>query len=112
MVIGGVVCLCLAVLAGSSGLWTLTRPPRMDVTGQVLRAVVPTQFAAAVILTAGGVVALATPAGTGFVVMIVCLVGALGTVAAGSWKTARYAVRRAEVGGCGGTCAGCSQLCR
>ncbi len=111
MVIGAVVCLCLAMLVGSSGLWTLRRPPRTDVTGQVLRAVVPTQLAAAVILAAGGIVALVAPTRIGLVVMIVCLVGAVGTVAAGSWKAARFATRKAEVGGCGGSCAGCTQLC-
>ena len=62
MVIAGVVCLCLAVLIGGSGLWTLRRTPGADVTTQVLRAVAPTQLAAAVMLAAGGAVALAVPA--------------------------------------------------
>jgi hypothetical protein len=43
----------------------------------------------------------------------VCIVGAVGTVAAGSWQTARYALRRdATAAGCGGDCAGCTLACR
>lgn len=111
MLIGGLACLGLAVLVGLSGLRTLRRPA-VDVTGQVLRAVVPTQFAAAVILGAGGAVAIALPATTGLVVLIVCIIGAVGTVAAGSWRTARFAAaRESEQAGCGGGCAGCNQIC-
>lgn len=113
MVIGGVVCLCLAVLIGGSGLWTLTRTPGVDVTAQVLRAVAPTRLAAAVMLAAGGTVALAAPAQTGLLVLIVCVLGAIGTVAAGSWQGARYAARRETSAGCAnGGCSGCTQVCR
>jgi hypothetical protein len=39
-------------------------------------------------------------------------VGAIGTVAAGSWQTARYALRREEASaGCGGVCAACTLAC-
>jgi len=110
MLIGGLVCLGLAVLVGISGLRTLTRPA-VDVTGQVLRAVVPTQLAAAVMLGAGGAVAIAAPATTGLIVLIVCVVGAVGTIAAGSWRTARFAARKSEQASCAGSCAGCTQIC-
>jgi len=112
MFIAGVVCLCLAALVGFTGLRTLTRQPGIDVTGQVLRAVVPTQLAASVILTAGGIVALAAPPQTGLVVLIVCVVGAVGTVAAGSWRSARFATRGSGEAGCGGSCAGCTKICQ
>jgi hypothetical protein len=112
MFIVGVVCLCLAVLIGGSGLWTLTRPAATDVTGQVLRAVVPTQLAAAVMLVAGASAALAAPAHTGLVVLIVCVLGAVGTVAVGSWQGARYAARREAEASCAGSCAGCSMSCK
>jgi hypothetical protein len=112
MFIVGVVCLCLAVLIGGSGVWTLTRPAATDVTGQVLRAVAPTQLAAAVMLAAGASAALAAPAHTGLVVLIVCVLGAVGTVAAGSWQGARYAARREAEASCAGSCAGCSMSCK
>ena len=112
----GVVCLGLAVLIGGSGLWTLARPPGVDLTGQVLRAVAPTQLAA------GG------DAGRG---------GDRGPgrarhdrpdradrrrrrsgrrpSAAGSWQGARYAARReaSAGGGCGSAagCGGCAKVC-
>ena len=53
MVIAAVLCLCLAALVGGTGLWTLTRRPPVDLTGQVLRLVAPTQIAAAIMLAAG-----------------------------------------------------------
>ena len=61
-----------------------------------MRSVAPPQLAAAVMLAAGGAVALAAPTGTALTVVCVCIVGAIGTVAAGSWQTARYALRREE----------------
>ncbi|MCV7174237.1 hypothetical protein [Mycolicibacterium sphagni] len=113
MFIVGMVCLCMAVLVGGSGIWTLTRPPAADVTGQVLRSVAPTQLAAAVMLMAGGSAALAAPAHTGLLVLIVCVVGAVGTVAAGSWQGARYAARREAQASCStGSCAGCTLSCK
>jgi len=112
MLVGGVVCLCLAALIGGTGLWTLTRRPAVDLTTDVLRAVAPTQIAAAVMLAAGGVVALAAPVGPGLVILIVCVIGALATIAAGSWQGARYAARKEAAAACAGTCAGCTQSCR
>jgi len=94
MFIAGVVCLCLAVLIAGSGVWTLTRPAGADLTAQVLRAVAPTQLAAGVMLAAGGVAALVAPASIALMVLILCVIGAVGTVAAGSWQGARYAARR------------------
>lgn len=112
MFIGGVVCLCLAVLIGGSGAWTLARTTGADVTGQVLRAVAPTQLAAAVMLAAGGTVALVAPARIGLLVLIVCVLGAVGTVAAGSWQGARYAARREAEASCVGSCASCTLSCK
>ena len=54
----------------------------------MLRAVAPTQLAAAVMLAAGGVVALSGQPSIGLLVL--CIAGALGTVAAGAWQGARY----------------------
>jgi hypothetical protein len=43
----------------------------------------------------------------------VCIVGAVGTVAAGSWQSARYALRReAAAADCSGACATCTLACR
>ncbi|AGL25500.1 transmembrane protein [Mycobacterium tuberculosis CAS/NITR204] len=58
-----------------------------------LRAMEPTQWAA-VMLAAGGVVAVAAPGHTALMVVIVCIAGAVGTLAAGSWQSAQYALRR------------------
>lgn len=79
----------------------------------------PTQLAAAVMLAAGGVVALAASAQTALVVVIVCVVGAIGTLATGSFQSARYALRRTasasaeseKPGQCGGVCATCTLSC-
>ena len=112
MFIVGVVCLGMALLVGGSGAWTLTRPAGADLTAQVLRAVAPTQLAAAVMLAAGGVAAMAAPAHTGLLVLIVCVIGAVGTIAAGSWQGARYAARREEEASCAGSCASCTLSCK
>ncbi len=114
MTVGAVVCLGLAVLIGGSGAWTLTRTPPADLTGQVLRAVAPTQMAAAVMLAAGGAAALLAPRTIGLLGMIVAVIGAVGTIAAGSWQGARFAERRRSAGGCGGDgggCGGCEKVC-
>ena len=117
MVVAAMVCLGLAVLIGGSGLWTLRRPAPADLTGQVLRAVAPTQLAASVMLAAGAVVALAAPHRIGVIGLIVGLVGAVATVGAGSWQGARYAESRQSGGGCGsgdgsgGGCGGCAKVC-
>lgn len=112
MFIAGVVCLFLAALVGGSGVWTLTRPAGTDLTAQVMRSVAPTQLAAGVMLAAGGTAALAAPSSIALIVLIVCLVGAIGTVAAGSWQGARYAARReAASPGCAGSCTSCTRSC-
>ena len=77
-----------------------------------MRSVAPPQLAGAIMLAAGGTVALAAPAATALTVVCVCIVGAFGTVAAGSCQTARYALRREEASaGCGGSCAACTLAC-
>jgi hypothetical protein len=112
MLIAGVLCVCAAVVLAVLGLWSLTRPAAGDTAGLVLRSVAPPQLAAAVMLAAGGAVALAGRQSTALPVVCVCIVGAVGTVAAGSWQTARYALRRdAAAAGCGGSCAACTLAC-
>lgn len=111
MLIAGVVCLCAAIAAAGSGVWTLTRPRTADFTQQVLRTVAPVQLAAGVMLAAGGAVALLAPASTGLVVLIVCVLGALGTVIAGSWQGARFATRPQPEADCGSSCASCTLSC-
>lgn len=113
MVIGAVLCLGLAVLIGGSGAWTLRRPAGSDVTSQVIRLVAPTQLAAAVMLAGGAVIALAAPSRIGGIALAVGVVGAIATIAAGSWQGARYAARKQTSGGCGSAsgCGGCSQVC-
>jgi hypothetical protein len=111
MLIAAVLCLCAAVAAAGTGLWLLTRPAAADPVRQVLRAVAPTQLAAAVMLTAGGVVALSARPQTGLVVVVVCAVGAVCTVAAGCWQSAKAVARRETAGGCGGACATCTLSC-
>ncbi len=112
MLIAGVVCMCAAVASAGFGTWSLAHNQGLDATALALRAMAPTQFAAAVMLAAGGVVALATSPHTALVVLIVCVAGAFGTLAAGSWQSARFALRQeAAVPGCGGNCAGCTQSC-
>lgn len=112
--IGAVLSLGLAVLIGGSGVWSLTRPPVTDLTGQVVRMVAPTQVAAGVMLAAGGVLALTAGPRVGLIALIVGALGAIATVLAGSWQGARYAARReATAKGCGSGegCGGCSQVC-
>ena len=114
MTVAAVVCLGLAALIGGSGLWTLARIPGVDLTGQVVRAVAPTQIAAAVMLAAGAIVALAARGQFGWIAMIAGVIGAFATIAAGSWQGARYAARReAAAGGCGSGdgCGGCAKIC-
>jgi hypothetical protein len=121
MLIAAVLCLCAAVATAGLGLWLLTRPRTADPVRQVLRAVAPTQLAAAVMLTAGGLVALSARPQTGGLVVVVCVVGAVATVAAGCWQSAKVvaasaaqstgAQRAAGAIGCGGACATCTLSC-
>ncbi|MBI3227825.1 MAG: hypothetical protein HYZ39_22510 [Mycolicibacterium cosmeticum] len=117
MLVAAVLCLCAAAATAAVAGWTLTRPPSDDPVRQVLRAVAPTQFAAAAMLTAGGVVALAKPGGMAVLVLMVCVFGAIGTVAAGCWQNAKLVARAeaeqelAKAGGCAGSCASCTLSC-
>ncbi|SEH55520.1 hypothetical protein SAMN04489835_1360 [Mycolicibacterium rutilum] len=115
MFIAAVLCLCAAVVTGAIGAWMLTRPPAGDAVREVLRSVAPTQLAAAAMLAAGGAVALAVDSGTGLVLLVICVLGALGTVGAGCWQSAKSVATReaaAPAGACGGgACATCTLSC-
>jgi hypothetical protein len=114
MLIAAVLCLCAAAVTAGLGLWLLTRPQSGDPVRQVLRTVAPTQLAAAAMLAAGGAVALSARPQTGLLVVVVCVVGAVGTVAAGCYQSAK-AVARQEAhqatAGCAGACASCTLSC-
>jgi hypothetical protein len=111
MVITAVFCLCAALATAAIGVWLLSRPRSTDFTQQILRGVAPTQLAAAAMLAAGGAVALAAPRQTGLLVVIVCAIGAVATVAAGCWQAAKAVARQEAVGACGDTCASCTLSC-
>jgi hypothetical protein len=117
MLIAAVLCLCAAAAVAGLGLWLLSRPRSGDFVRQVLRGVAPTQLAAAVMLAAGGVVALSARPQTGLLVVVVCVIGAISTVAAGCWQSAKVAAaasaKSAAEGavGCGGACATCTLSC-
>ncbi|AMO63976.1 putative conserved membrane protein [Mycolicibacterium phlei] len=119
MQIAAVLCLCAAVATAALGLWLLTRPRSGDHVREVLRSVAPTQLAAAAMLAAGGAVALAVDTGTGVVLLAICVLGAVGTVAAGCWQSATAVARQeaarrkagAGTGGCGNACATCTLSC-
>lgn len=119
MLIAGVLCVCAAVASAGFVAWSLSQSQAAETidttatTALALRAMAPTQLAAAVMLAAGGVVALAASGHTALVLLIVCVTGALGTLAAGSWQSARFALRReAAAADCGGNCVGCTLSCR
>lgn len=115
MLIAGVVCVCAAIASAAFGIWSLSHTPTTDATQLALRSMAPTQFAAAVMLGAGGVVALAASPHTAVVVLIVCILGALGTLATGSLQSAKYALSRqtapAEPADCAGSCGACTLSC-
>ena len=113
MLIAGVLCMCAAVASAGFGTWSLSHSQTADTTQLALRAMAPTQLAVAVMLTAGGVVALSAAPHTALVVLIVCVAGAFSTLAAGSWQSARFALRHqaAAPAGCVGNCAVCTQSC-
>ena len=116
MLIAGVLSVCAAVASAAFGTWSLSQRQTVDTTQVAVRAMAPTQLAAAVMLTAGGVVALTAAPHTALVVLIVCVAGALGTLAAGSRQSARFALRREassfKPASCVGNCAVCTQSCR
>jgi hypothetical protein len=116
MFIVAVLCLCAAVAIAGLGVWLLARPRSADPIQSVLRGVAPTQLAAAAMLAAAGTVALSSHPDTALVVVVVCVVGAVSTVAAGCWQAAKViASREAAVAdgadGCGGACATCTLSC-
>ncbi|SOJ58116.1 hypothetical protein MSIMFB_05596 [Mycobacterium simulans] len=115
MFIAGVLCVCAAVVSAMFGIWSLAQEPTADASQLALRAMAPTQLAAAIMLGAGGVVALAASPHTALVVVIACVAGALGTLATGSWQSARYALRRetasTKAASCDGACATCNLSC-
>jgi hypothetical protein len=111
MLIAAVLSLCAAAATAAAGLWSLARPRTGDAVAQVLRAVAPTQLAAAVMLAAGGAVALAAPPSTGVLMLIVCVIGATGTFAAGCYQNARVVARREAAASCSGSCASCTLSC-
>jgi hypothetical protein len=118
MVAAAVVCLCVAAATAALGVWSLRRRPTSDYVQSVVRGVAPTQLAAAVMLAAGAVVALASPGPAAGVVLGVCVIGGLATVAAGCWQSAKAVSRRnaaqaaaAGSGGCGTACASCTLSC-
>jgi hypothetical protein len=117
MLIAAVLCLCAAAASATLGARALARPAAAGVAQQVLRSVAPTQLAAAVMLAAGGVVALSGRPSIGL--LLLCVLGALGTVAAGVWQGARFAhgaVRSPATAACGRSggqaCASCTLSCR
>jgi FlaG/FlaF family flagellin (archaellin) len=116
MLIAGLVCLCAAIASAAFGIWSLSHTPTTDAAQLALRSMAPTQFAAAVMLGAGGVVAMAASPHTALVVMIVCILGALGTLATGSLQSAKYALRQeaahADQRGCAGSCSACTLSCQ
>jgi hypothetical protein len=116
MLIAAVLCLCAAVVTAAVAGWLLTRPRSADPARALLRAVAPTQLAAAAMLTAGGIAGLTARPATGVVVLTICVVGAVATVAAGCWQAAKAGVRVATVepadAGCAGSCAACVLSCR
>ncbi|OBI44290.1 hypothetical protein A5707_03680 [Mycobacterium kyorinense] len=110
MLIAGVLCVGAATVCAALGLWSLSRPAASDASRQLARSVAPTQLAAAVMLAAGGAAALVAPRHAAVLAVLgMCIVGALGTIVAGSWQSARYALRRdAAPAGCSGVCATCT----
>ncbi|HEY7054481.1 MAG TPA: hypothetical protein VH496_20445 [Mycobacterium sp.] len=89
MLVAAVLCLCAAGICAVMGCRGLARPAAAGDTRQVLRAVAPTQLAAAVMLAAGGVVALSDRPSVPLLAL--CVTGAVSTVAVGVWQAARYA---------------------
>ncbi|CAN3131809.1 hypothetical protein ACNUDN_28245 [Mycobacterium sp. smrl_JER01] len=118
MFVAAVLSLCAAVVTAALGAWSLARRPSTDYVQQVLRGVAPTQLAAAVMLAAGAAVALSVSSPMAVAILVVCIVGALATVGAGCWQSAKAVTRRnalqavaAGSAGCGSSCASCTLSC-
>jgi hypothetical protein len=112
MLIAAVLCLCAAVATAGLGVWLLTRPESSAYVRQILRGVAPIQLAAAAMLAAGGAVALSAKPQTGLVVIAVCVIGAISTVGAGCWQSAKVVAQRQATVSCGGACATCTLSCK
>jgi hypothetical protein len=115
MFVVAVLCWCAAVALTGFGVWLLARPRSADPAQLVLRGVAPTQLAAAAMLASGGTAALSSHPDTALVVVVVCVIGAVGTVAAGCWQAAKVLAARQSsaeaVGSCGNACATCTLSC-
>ncbi len=111
MLIAGVLCLSAAVASVSFGARSLARGRGGGDIPLALRAMAPAQIAAAVMLAAGGVVALTTAPTRGLIALVIGVVGALGTLGAGAYQSARFAARQQATAGCGRPCPGCTRLC-
>lgn len=114
MLVAGVLCLCAAAASAVLGARALLRPAAASGAQRVVRAVAPTQLAAAVMLAAGGAVALSSRGSVGLLAL--CVAGAIGTVAAGAWQGAHYAQAMLAGPACGrdrdGACATCTLSCK
>jgi len=116
MFIVAVLCWCAAVALAGLGVWLLVRPRPADPAQAVLRGVAPTQLAAAAMLASGGTAALSSHPDTALVVVVVCVIGAIGTVAAGCWQAAKVLASTqpspaAAARDCGNACATCTLSC-
>jgi hypothetical protein len=112
MLIAAILCLCAAAATAALGLWTLAHPRPEDPVRSVLRAVAPTQLAAAAMLAAGAIVALVAPQQIGVLSLVICVLGAVGTVAAGCYQAAKVAARSQPAAtGCAGSCQSCILPC-
>ncbi|HUO38386.1 MAG TPA: hypothetical protein VMU34_11335 [Mycobacterium sp.] len=114
MLIAGLLFLCAAAVSAAFGARALVGSAPEGGVQKVLRAVAPTQLAAAVMLAAGGIIALSGRAAPALLVL--CVLGAVGTVSAGVWQGARYAqaTARRQALACNriGACANCTSRCR
>jgi len=117
MLIAAVVCLILAAVTAGLGMWSWTRPRSADVVPLVLRSVAPIQLVSAVMLAAGGIVALTAPRQIALTALIVVVVGAVGTLAAGCYQGAKVGAAMltqqssSTKDACAGSCAGCTLSC-
>src|ERR1044072_1581984 len=91
------LCFCVEVVIAALGGWLLWGPGAGAPKRQVLRGVAPTQLAAAAMRASAGTVALSSRPDTALVVVIVCVIGAVSTVAAGCWQAAKVLATRQAV---------------
>ena len=103
----------VALLSTALGLWWLLRPKTPQVSWlSPLRAMAPGQLAAGIMLAVGGLVVLVKPSGIAVVIAALCITGAVGTLAASAWQSARFVMRREKLAvDCGNDCASCILSC-